>query len=188
MPRALADNRSWIGWAFFADLANALSLTLSYMFSRPVTQQYPDKEKWSPYPRYRGHHFLTRDEAGEIKCVACELCARICPCDCIEVVPYEDENGKRHPLKFEIDTARCLFCGLCEDACPADAIALGQLYEFSSFESRDLVVGRDALLAKPGKTEAGGQVVRARFRGGDAAHVEAEEARGYDWWRSIRRG
>ena len=36
MPRAVADNRSWIGWAFFADLANALSLTLGYMFSRPV--------------------------------------------------------------------------------------------------------------------------------------------------------
>jgi NADH-quinone oxidoreductase subunit I len=184
----VADNRSWIGWAFFADLANALSLTLGYMFSRSVTQQYPDKETWSPYPRYRGHHFLTRDEAGEIKCVACELCAKICPCDCIEVVPYEDENGKRHPLKFEIDTARCLFCGLCEDACPADAIALGQLYEFSSFASRDLVVGRDALLTKPQKTEAGGGVVRARFRGGDGARAEAEAAEGYDWWRRIRRG
>jgi NADH-quinone oxidoreductase subunit I len=188
MAKALDDNRSWIGWAFFADLANALSLTLGYMFSRPVTQQYPDKETWSPYARYRGHHFLTRDEAGEIKCVACELCAKICPCDCIEVVPYEDEQGKRHPLKFEIDTARCLFCGLCEDACPADAIALGRLYEFSSFESRELVVGRDALLTKPGKTEAGGGVVRARFRGGDDARVEADEAEGYDWWRSIRRG
>ena len=89
---------------------------------------------------------------------------------------------------FDIDTARCLFCGLCEDACPADAIALGRLYEFSSFELRELVVGRDALLEKPGKTEAGGEVVRARFRGGDDARVEAEEAKGYDWWRNIRRG
>ena len=131
------------------------------MFSRTVTEQYPDKEKWQPYARYRGHHFLKRDAEGEIKCVACELCAKICPCDCIEVVPYEDEKGNRRPLKFEIDTARCLFCGLCEDACPADAIALGQLYEFSSFESRDLVVGRDELLTKPGKTDAGGVVARA---------------------------
>ncbi len=85
--------------------------------------------------------------------MACELCARICPCDCIEVVPYEDEKGNRHPAKFEIDTARCLFCGLCEDACPADAIALGQQYEFSSFSSRDLVIGRDDLLGKPGKAD-----------------------------------
>jgi NADH-quinone oxidoreductase subunit I len=187
MPQALGDNRDWIGWAFFADFANALSLTLSYMFSRTVTEQYPDKEKWQPYSRYRGHHFLKRDAEGEIKCVACELCARICPCDCIEVVPYEDEKGNRRPLKFEIDTARCLFCGLCEDACPADAIALGQLYEFSSFESRDLVVGRDELLTKPGKTDAGG-VVGARLDVGNEVSVRSDGVPGHDWWRRIRRG
>ena len=77
---------------------------------------------------------------------------RICPCYCIEVIPYEDEKGNRRPAKFEIDMARCLFCGLCEDACPADAIALGQQYEFSSLASRDLVIGRDDLLGKPGKS------------------------------------
>ncbi len=58
-----------------------------------------------PYSRCRGHHFLTHDEEGEIKCVACELCARICPCDCIEVIPYEDERARRHPGNFEIDKA-----------------------------------------------------------------------------------
>ena len=77
MSRTLDRSRAWIGWAFFADLADALALTFGYMFSRSVTMQYPDKEKWLPYSRYRGHHFLKRDEEGEIKCVACELCARI---------------------------------------------------------------------------------------------------------------
>jgi NADH-quinone oxidoreductase subunit I len=83
--------------------------------------------------------------------------------------------------------ARCLFCGLCEDACPADAIALGQMYEFSSFSSGDLVVGRDALLTKPGKTETGGGVVRARLNTDEDVRVEASDQEGYDWWRSIRR-
>ena len=187
MSRAQDRVGTWIGWAFFADLASALALTLGYMFSRSVTMQYPDKEKWLPYSRYRGHHFLTRDEEGEIKCVACELCARICPCDCIEVVPYEDEKGKRHPAKFEIDTARCLFCGLCEDACPADAIALGQHYEFSSFSSADLVIGRDDLLAKPGKAATGGGVVAARLNTKKDVLVETKETQGYNWWRNIRR-
>jgi ferredoxin len=98
MSRALGRRGTWIGWVFFADLGKALALTFGYMFSRPVTMQYPDKEKWLPYSRYRGHHFLKRDEEGEIKCVACELCARICPCYCIEVVPYEDEKGNRRPI------------------------------------------------------------------------------------------
>ncbi|MEX0366394.1 NADH-quinone oxidoreductase subunit I [Ruegeria sp. HKCCD8929] len=184
----VADKRNtWIGWAFFSDIGDALMLTFSYMISRPVTEQYPDTEKWLPYSRYRGHHFLKRNDEGEINCVACELCAKICPCDCITVVPYEDENGARHPKVFDIDTARCLFCGLCEDACPADAIALGQQYEFSSFNSSDLVVGRDDLLTKPGKAETGGGVVRARLDTADGVRVETAQDEGYNWWRNIRR-
>ncbi len=97
MSRAVARYGTWIGWAFFADLANALALTFGYMFARPVTMQYPDKEKWLPYSRYRGHHFLKRDDEGEIKCVACELCARICPCDCIEGRPLSGREGQPAP-------------------------------------------------------------------------------------------
>lgn len=187
MTQTSNEKQSWVGWAFFADLGDALWLTLSYMFSRTVTLQYPDKEKWVPYSRYRGQHFLKRDEEGEIKCVACELCAKICPCDCIIVVPYEDDKGERRPEIFDIDMARCLFCGLCEDACPADAIALGQMYELSSYSSEELVVGRDALLEMPGKSEIGGSVVAARLNTQDGVQVEARETEGYNWWRNIRR-
>ncbi|MEK1948003.1 MAG: 4Fe-4S binding protein, partial [Ensifer adhaerens] len=93
----------------------------------------------------------------------------------------------RRPAKFEIDTARCLFCGLCEDACPADAIALGQQYEFSSFSSPDLVIGRDDLLAKPGKAMTGGGVVAAHLNTDGDVLVETSELQGYNWWRNIRR-
>lgn len=185
-----ARKRNWIGWAFFLDLLNGLSLTLSYLFSRTVTERYPDKEKWTPYPRYRGHHFLLTDQAGKIKCVACELCARICPCSCITVVPHEDQKGERHPKVFEVDTARCLFCGLCEDACPVEAIALGQLYEFSAYASGDLRVGRDELLGKPGKTRQGGNVTAARLNTDKGVHVEPVEPKeedGHDWWTRLRR-
>ncbi len=188
MAKVLEKMARWIGWAFFLDLVQGLSLTLSYMFSRTVTQRYPDNETWVPYPRYRGHHFLKTGEDGDLNCVGCELCAKICPCDCITVVPYEDEKGNRRPKVFDIDLARCLFCGLCEDACPADAIALGRVYEFSSFDSKALVVGRDTLRGIPGKAERGGQVVGAKLttEGGIRA-VESGKADGYDWWRRIRR-
>jgi NADH-quinone oxidoreductase subunit I len=42
MSRALDRSGAWIGWGFFADLAEALSLTFGYMFSKSVTMQYPD--------------------------------------------------------------------------------------------------------------------------------------------------
>ncbi len=178
----------WIGWAFFRDLFAGLRLTLSYMFSKTVTMQYPDREKWQPYPRFRGHHFLRTDEAGNNKCVACELCARICPSDCITVIPYEDEQGERHPRVFDIDLGRCLYCGLCEDACPVEAIALGSVYEFSAYTPEQLVVGRDQLLSMPGKTEQAGQVVSAEFR--PQPHqltVEPKQRDGYHWWDNILR-
>ena len=31
----------WVGWVFFLDLFDGLSLTLSYMFSKTVTERYP---------------------------------------------------------------------------------------------------------------------------------------------------
>ena len=188
MAKVMDKTSEWIGWAFFLDLFDGLSMTLSYMFSRTVTERYPDKEKWVPFPRYRGHHFLKTNDEGELNCVACELCAKICPCDCITVVPHEDERGNRRPRVFDVDLARCLFCGLCEDACPADDIALGQLYEFSSHDSKALVVGRDALMGIPGKVERGGEVADARLSTESGVRViEVGEREGYNWWRRIRR-
>ncbi|OUR79860.1 NADH-quinone oxidoreductase subunit I [Alphaproteobacteria bacterium 46_93_T64] len=178
----------WIGWAFFRDLASGLSLTLSYMFSKTVTEQYPDKEKWVPFPRYRGHHFLNTNEEGDTNCVACELCAKICPCDCIDVVPFEDLKGNRRPKVFDIDLGRCLYCGLCEDACPANAIKLGQHYEYSCENSEELTVGRDVLMGMPRKSELGGAVFDASLSTIDGVHVkEVENGQGRDWWQDIRR-
>ena len=177
----------WIGFTLVLDLLKGLSLTLSYLFSRSITMQYPDREKWIPYPRFRGHHFLRKFENGDTKCVACELCARICPCQCIRVVPYEDEKGNRRPLIYDVNTARCLFCGLCEDACPVEAIALGQHYEFSAYSSKDLLVGKEVLLNMPGKTEEGGKVVGARLVTEGRVFARAEGGDGYHWWNRIRR-
>ena len=184
----MEGSRRWIGWAFFLDLVDGLALTLSYLFSKTVTTRYPDEEKWVPFPRDRGHHFLRKDETGDNKCVACELCSKICPCNCITVIPYEDENGNRRPLRYDLDTARCLFCGLCEDACPVEAIALGQLFEFSSYTSEGLKVGKEVLLAKPGKTEVGGTVVKARLIADiNSVRVEEQDGKSYHWWDRIRR-
>jgi len=185
MAKVISKMTGWIGWIFFLDLFNGLFLTLSYMFSRTITMQYPDKEKWVPYSRHRGHHFLKTNDEGDLNCVACELCAKICPCFCIKVVPYEDEKGNRRPIVFDIDLSRCLFCGLCEDACPADAIALGQVYEISSYDTKDLVVGVDLLRKIPGKAETGGTVVGAELT--THAGVQVSETEGeHDWWQQIR--
>ena len=188
MARTIQHKQGWIGWLFFSDLWAGLRITLRYMFSKTITHHYPDREKWIPYPRHRGHHYMNTNEAGENNCVACELCSQICPCNCITVVPFEDQDGSRHPKIFDINLARCLFCGLCEDACPADAIKLGQEYEIATTGTNDMVVHLDDLLKAPRKAgKHSGTVVTASLdKEGGTKTIVHDAANSYDWWQLLR--
>ncbi len=126
-------------------LIKGLSLTLRTFFSRPVTLQYPD-EKMPMFPRFRGLHQLTRDEKGNMKCVACELCAAVCPANCIRVEPAEGPGHNRFPKVYEIDMLRCIFCGFCQEACPYGAIVLREDYETANYTRGDLLYDREKLL------------------------------------------
>ncbi|OLQ72256.1 hypothetical protein BIT28_24895 [Photobacterium proteolyticum] len=158
--------KRWFSWTLLTDIRDGMRLTLRYMLSKGVTMQYPDKEKWVPYPRHRGHPYLRKDKQGEIKCVGCELCANICPSECITVIPYEDSQGKRRPKIFELDSRRCMYCGLCEDVCPEEAIALGSHLEYSTLDSNDMVLNKEQLLNLPGKNKEGGMIVPATLKAG----------------------
>ena len=64
---------------------------LLHMFHKRVTVQYPEQK---PYfsPRYRGRIILSRDPDGGERCVACYLCAVVCPVDCIALQATEDHR------------------------------------------------------------------------------------------------
>ena len=94
------------------ELLKGLGLTFRTFFKRPVTIQYPE-QKMAMYPRFRGLYELTRDKEGKILCVACELCAAVCPANCIRVESFEGLTHKRYPKVYEIDLGRCIFCGFC---------------------------------------------------------------------------
>lgn len=190
MARTGVKRSNWIGRVLLVDLLAGLRLTLGYMVSKTVTHHYPDYEKWVPYQRHRGHHFIKTNDEGEVNCVACELCSQICPCDCITVIPFENEKGDRRPKVFDINLARCLYCGLCEDACPADAIKLGQEYEVATHHRGTLVVHLEDLVKAPGKAGNGGVVRPAKLdRNGGLRSVTRTGPKdaGLDWWSRIRR-
>ncbi len=126
------------------ELLKGLGLTFRTFFKRPVTIQYPE-QKMAMYPRFRGLHELTRDKDGEILCVACELCAAVCPAKCIRVEPSEGPAHKRYPKVYEIDLGRCIFCGFCQEACPYGAIVLRENYETANDSRKDLIYSRDQL-------------------------------------------
>jgi NADH-quinone oxidoreductase chain I len=154
---------------FFVDFIKGLRVTFGYNVSQSITERYPDEEKWVPYRRFRGVHRLWRDEQGRELCVACELCSKICPTDCITVIPMEDDTGRgiadRVPRVWDVDLARCLFCGYCEDACPTTAIRLGREYEYASYDLASAVLHVDELLRPQPVPESfkGGVHANARF-------------------------
>ena len=125
-------------------LLKGLKLTFRTFFSHPVTIQYPE-QKMVMFPRYRGLHELARDPDGMILCVACELCAKVCPANCIRVEPEEGPTHKRFPKVYEIDLGRCIFCGFCQEACPYGAILLRGNFETANYTRRDLIYDRDKL-------------------------------------------
>ncbi len=90
-----------------------------------VTIQYPEETKPLPL-RYRAAHRLMKRPGGKPRCVACLLCATVCPSECIvvEAAGDRDPEIQKTAGRFEIDLTRCCFCGFCVEACPEDAIRM----------------------------------------------------------------
>ncbi|MEK7313741.1 MAG: NADH-quinone oxidoreductase subunit I [Deltaproteobacteria bacterium] len=177
---------------FFLDFVKGLSLTLRHTVSRSVTLRYPDEEKWVPYKRFRGRHTLNRDERGKELCVACELCVKACPTNCITVVPVEDKNGRgisdRVASVWTVNLVRCLFCGYCEDACPTTAVRLGRDFELACSDKSCTFFTKEELLVPQRTPEyfKGGVIVKARL-GRDKVKgvpviVPYFEEQKPDWW------
>lgn len=121
------------------------------IFFKSETHLYPD-EKVYLSPRYRGRVILTRNADGQERCVACNLCAAVCPVDCISLQKSENIGGRWYPEFFRINFSRCIFCGLCEEACPTAAIQLMPDFELADFHRQDLVYEKkDLLISGPGK-------------------------------------
>jgi len=114
-------------------------------FRKRDTLQYPEEQVYMP-PRYRGRIVLTRDPDGQERCVACNLCAAVCPASCIALQKAETEDGRWYPESFVINFSRCIFCGFCEEACPTTAIQLTPDFELGEYKRQDLVYEKEDLL------------------------------------------
>ncbi|MCW5197655.1 NADH-quinone oxidoreductase subunit NuoI [Buchnera aphidicola] len=130
---------------------NSIFLVFLNAFSKRETKLYPEIPV-SLVPRYRGRVILTRNKNKEERCVACNLCAVVCPVGCISLQKENLPNNRWKAKFFRINFSRCIFCGLCEEACPTAAIQLIPDFELSEYKRKDLIYEKeDLLISGPGK-------------------------------------
>jgi NADH-quinone oxidoreductase subunit I len=139
--------------ALLLELLKGLGLTLSYMFKKPVTVNYPF-EKGPISPRFRGEHALRRYPNGEERCIACKLCEAVCPALAITIEAEPREDGSRRTTRYDIDMIKCIYCGLCQEACPVDAIVEGPNFEYATETREELYYNKEKLLANGDRWEA----------------------------------
>lgn len=114
-------------------IGQGLSVTFDHMRRRPVTVQYP-YEKLVPSERYRGRIHFEFD-----KCIACEVCVRVCPIN-LPVVDWEfDKATKKKTLNhYSIDFGVCIFCGNCVEYCPTNCLSMTEEYEMAAYDRHEL--------------------------------------------------
>jgi formate hydrogenlyase subunit 6/NADH:ubiquinone oxidoreductase subunit I len=156
-----SDNNSFFG--VVAALLKGMQLTLQHFFragkrraptyvddpnyfkqpAGSVTLKYPYES--IPVPdvgRYRLHNEID-------DCIVCDLCAKICPVNCIEIeaIKATEEMGitsdgtrkRLHAAVFNIDMAKCCFCGLCTVVCPTDCLTMTKVYDFPEVDIKNMI-------------------------------------------------
>jgi len=128
----------------------------TFFKGKPVTMEYPE-QKWSVPAGYRGAPYLVRDQEGNTKCVACQLCEFVCPPKAIRITPPGPDGGpadrpkaEKMPREFEINMLRCIFCGFCQEVCPEEAIFLMQDYSLTGRSRAEMIYNKEKLLALGG--------------------------------------
>jgi formate hydrogenlyase subunit 6/NADH:ubiquinone oxidoreductase subunit I len=159
-------------WTASRSFFEGLSVTLSWIFRRPITIQYPDKiakpiEETLP-ERYRG--IL---EVDIRYCIGCMQCMRTCPIDCILVeVAKHPESGTRMITRFDIDVSKCMFCGLCTEVCPTGCLHHTTLFEGTSMYIENLVLRYVDRPVEPFKQKKGEEYPIDRSGAIGRAHIK----------------
>ena len=139
----------------------AFGVTLKHLVGNLLNRDSPTisyPEQTRPYSqRFRGTHILTVRDDGSMKCVACYMCATVCPAECIYIEAGEHPNPEieKFPLRFDIDMLRCIYCGFCVDACPEEAIVMSREHHQTAADRSETVYSLEQLMERSGIEDKG---------------------------------
>jgi NADH-quinone oxidoreductase subunit I len=128
-----------------------------YDENRLTTVEYPD-ERLPMQENARQFPFLVfdgEDEHAGLRCVACQICEKECPPQCIYIEKSKDKKpdhiGKTqfYPAVFDIDISVCMSCQICVEVCPFEAIKMDTEFELSNTDRFGALLLDKHQLAKP---------------------------------------
>lgn len=124
----------------FWSLLAGMTVTIRYFVKHIATVQYP-REKIQMTPRYRGFiEFILDSEIGTHRCIACEMCFRLCPSQLITVEGMKLPGAKQKvPTKYVHEYHYCSLCGLCVEVCPTTALKFSDEYRLAGYHREDWV-------------------------------------------------
>src|SRR5437867_11654475 len=123
---------------------------------RLTTVQYPE-ERLPQKEAARNFPFLVYDGKDPhlgMRCVACQICEKECPPQCIYITKSKDKKpdyvGKPqfYPAVFDIDISVCMSCQICVEVCPFEAIKMDKEFELSKRERFNNLLLRKEQLSK----------------------------------------
>ena len=152
-------------------LGDGFAVTLSYMFRKPYTIQYPDRSG-TPVITMLPERSRGLIEIDIDICSGCKACSRACPIDVI-AIEVEKIDDQRMLTKASVDWAKCMFCGFCVPVCPTGSIRHSKEFEGGMHNVRNLImdfVDEPVPVAKVAKdekppTQPKGSIVRKRLPG-----------------------
>jgi NADH-quinone oxidoreductase subunit I len=140
---------NWLNNSIFKGLGATLKALQSfrqkpetYAAEGSVTIQYPFE---LPHIPVNGRYQL---DVAMDDCIVCDLCAKICPVNCIQIEPIratetfattsDGSPRKIYAATFDIDMAKCMYCGLCTTVCPTECIIMTDTYDKSVQDIKEL--------------------------------------------------
>ena len=126
----------------------------SFKFNLKSSNSLPKSMGANLYP------VLELADENTIKCNSCNLCSKVCPTSCIEIVQNKQIQIDSSsvlvgppPKNFKIKLRECIQCNLCVEVCPVFAISLSGNYNLLDHESGIWDINELKLQSKPPKME-----------------------------------
>jgi NADH-quinone oxidoreductase subunit I len=123
---------------------------------RLTTVQYPE-ERLAQKGNTRQFPMLVYDNDPEkgLRCVACQICEKECPPQCIFIIKSKDKKPdykgqpQLYPAVFDIDISVCMSCQICVEVCPFESIKMNTEFELSTDDRFEGLLLHKEDLAKP---------------------------------------